>query len=95
MMAKMSFGSTGAYSAARHGVHGFAESMFEDIRNDGVRVTSLYPGYINTRLISSDTKLDRAKMIQLDDIAHVVDMLITMPATTCPTEIVLRPQKNP
>ena len=95
MMAKMSFGSTGAYSAARHGVQGFAKSMFEDVRSDGVRVTSLHPGYINTRLISADTKMDREKMIQLDDIAHVVDMLITMPSTTCPTEIILRPQKTP
>jgi short-subunit dehydrogenase len=95
MMAKMSFGSTGAYSAARHGIQGFAESMFEDVRNDGVRVTSLHPGYVNTRLIAADTKLDREKMIQLSDISHVINMLITMPPTTCPTEIILRPQQNP
>ena len=95
MLAKMSFGSTGAYSAARHGIQGFAESMFEDVRNDGVRVTSLHPGYVDTRLIAANTKLDREKMIQLPDISHVIDMLINMPPTTCPTEIILRPQQNP
>ena len=95
MMAKMSFANTGAYSAARHGVQGFAESLFEEARDDGVRVTSIHPGYINTRLIVPDTKLDREKMIQLADIAHIFQMLITLPSSACPTEIILRPQKNP
>jgi 3-oxoacyl-[acyl-carrier protein] reductase len=95
MMARMSFKSTGAYSAARHGIQGFSESMFEDVRDDCVRVTSLHPGYINTRLIVPNTRLDRQKLIQLADISHVINMLITMPLTTCPTEIILRPQQNP
>jgi NADP-dependent 3-hydroxy acid dehydrogenase YdfG len=39
--------------------------------------------------------LDRSKMIQPQDIAQTVLFVLTSPATCCPVEITVRPQRSP
>jgi NADP-dependent 3-hydroxy acid dehydrogenase YdfG len=39
--------------------------------------------------------LDRSKMIQADDVAQAVQFVLNAPATSCPVEITIRPQKSP
>ncbi len=94
MLAKTGMRNAGGYAAARHGIQGFAESMFEDVREDGVRVSLIHPGFVNTPLIRSD-RLDRSKMIQTEDIATLVEMLVRLPPTACVVETLIRPQRSP
>jgi NADP-dependent 3-hydroxy acid dehydrogenase YdfG len=39
--------------------------------------------------------IDKALMIQPEDIAQTVLFVLSMPATACPTEIVILPQRSP
>jgi NADP-dependent 3-hydroxy acid dehydrogenase YdfG len=39
--------------------------------------------------------LDRTKMIQADDVAQAVLYVVSAPATSCPVEITIRPQRTP
>jgi NADP-dependent 3-hydroxy acid dehydrogenase YdfG len=39
--------------------------------------------------------LDRAKMIQADDVAQSVLYVLNSPLTACPVEITIRPQRTP
>ena len=74
MLAKMAMKNSSGYSAARHGIQGFAESMFEDVREHGVRVSLIHPGFVNTKLVHSEG-MDPAKMIQTEDIAELARII--------------------
>ncbi len=39
-----------AYSAAKHALHGFFDSIRQEIADDGIRVTMVLPGYIRTQI---------------------------------------------
>jgi NADP-dependent 3-hydroxy acid dehydrogenase YdfG len=82
------------HCALRHAQAGFAKALFEDVREDGVRVTLVHPGFVNTPLVNSKG-MDRSKMIQLNDISEMIVTAVTLPNTTCVTELTLRPQRSP
>ena len=83
------------YCAAKFGLLGFAGSLFEDIREKGIKVCSILPGVVNTDMHKDDPKLEESKMIQPEDVAQTVAFVLSMPGNVCPTEITLMPQKNP
>jgi NAD(P)-dependent dehydrogenase (short-subunit alcohol dehydrogenase family) len=82
------------YCVARHAQAGFARALFEDVREDGVGVTLLHPGFVNTALVSRD-RLDPAKMIQADDTAELAAQAVLLPRTACIVEMTVRPQRSP
>ena len=92
---KMGFAGGGAYCASKHGVMGFSEAIFEDVREHGVKVCAICPGYVRTDLISARGGLDPEKMLQPEDVADAVLFVAKSAQTACPTEIVLRPQRTP
>ncbi len=91
---KTSHKGSAAYCASKHGVIGFAGSVFEDVREKGIKVSAICPGFVNTDMITG-RNLDPEKMIQPEDVADAVLFVATFPATGCPTEIVIRPQRTP
>lgn len=89
----LSFAGSGVYCSSKHALNGLSGSVFEDLREYGIKVSSICPGYVNTSTPSAN--LDAKKMIQPDDVAHTVRFIIDFPATGCPTEITILPQRNP
>jgi len=87
--------NTAAYSASKFGVIGFTQSLFEEVREHGIKVSVILPGFVDTPLIPPNKRLDRSKMIQPDDIADTVLFVLTTPLTSCPVEITVRPQQTP
>jgi NADP-dependent 3-hydroxy acid dehydrogenase YdfG len=84
-----------AYSASKFGLIGFTQSLYEEVREHGIKVAVILPGFVDTPLIPPNRQLDRTKMIQADDIAQTVIFVLTSPATCCPVEITVRPQRTP
>ena len=84
-----------AYSASKFGLIGFTQSLYEEVREHGIKVAVILPGFVDTPLIPPNRQLDRSKMIQADDIAQTVLFVLTSPATCCPVEITVRPQRTP
>jgi NADP-dependent 3-hydroxy acid dehydrogenase YdfG len=82
------------YCVARHAQAGFARALFEDVRETGVRVTLLHPGFVNTSLVNTD-RVDPARMIQVEDISEMIALAVTLPNTACVTEMTVRPQRSP
>lgn len=89
-----SYSGAGAFLATSRGLDGYADALFEDVREYGTKVCTIRPGFVNTPLVDSN-RLDRSCMIQPEDIARTVIFVLTMPLSTCPTEITLRPQRSP
>ena len=84
-----------AYSASKFGLIGFTQSLYEEVRERGIKVSVILPGFVDTPLIPPNRQLDRSKMIHPDDIAQAVHYVLTSPATCCPVEITVRPQRTP
>ena len=89
-----SYSGAGAYLATSRGLDGYADALFEDVREYGTKVCTIRPGFVNTMLVDS-SRLDRKRLIQPSDIARTVLFVLTMPENTCLTEITLRPQRSP
>jgi short-subunit dehydrogenase len=84
-----------AYSASKFGLIGFTQSLYEEVREHGIKVSVILPGFVDTPMIPSVKHLDRSKMIQAEDVAQAVLYVLNAPATACPVEITIRPQRNP
>ena len=84
-----------AYSASKFGLIGFTQSLYEEVREHGIKVAVILPGFVDTPMIPPVKHLDRSKMIQADDVAQAVQFVLSAPATSCPVEITIRPQRSP
>lgn len=82
------------YSASKHALNGFSGCMYEDVRDFGIKVSTIMPGFVDTDL-TAELGLNGKHMIQAQDIADAVSYVLQTSATCCPTEIVIRPQQRP
>lgn len=82
------------YNSSKAALKSYAGCLYEDVRELGIKVVTIYPGLVNTAMNSGD-KFDDNKMIQPDDIASAVNWSLKLPDSACPTEITIRPQRSP
>jgi 3-oxoacyl-[acyl-carrier protein] reductase len=83
-----------AYAASKWGLNGLSYSLAEELRGYNIRVAVICPGSTNTEL-SPHTGKDPAKMLQPEDVAHAVGMLVTQSAQSFVSEILMRPTQKP
>jgi 3-oxoacyl-[acyl-carrier protein] reductase len=83
-----------AYSASKWGLNGLSYSLAEELRGHNIRVAVICPGSTNTDL-SPHVGKDPAKMLQPEDVAHAVAMLVTQSPRSFVSEILLRPTLKP
>jgi len=83
-----------AYAASKWGLNGLSYSVAEELREFGIRVSVVCPGSTNTEL-SPHAGKDPQRMLQPDDVAHAVAMLVTQAPQSFVSEIVLRPTLKP
>ena len=87
--------SGSAYAASKFGLIGFTQSLFEEVREHNIKVAVILPGFVDTPMIPPVKHLDRSRMIQAEDVAQTVLFILNAPATSCPVEITIRPQRTP
>ena len=83
-----------AYAASKWGLNGLSYSVAEELRVHSIRVSVICPGSVDTEL-SPHVGKDSRKMLQPDDVAHVVGMLVTQAPQSFASEILLRPTMKP
>jgi 3-oxoacyl-[acyl-carrier protein] reductase len=85
-----------AYAASKTGLHGLTVSVAEELRDYGIRVSLVCPGSVDTEISPQFTSgKDRNRMLQPDDIAHIVAMLATQAPRSFISEVVVRPALKP
>ena len=82
------------YSASKHALNGFSGCLYEDVRDFGIKVSTIMPGFVDTAL-TGDLDLNAANMIQPQDVADAVGYILQSSGSCCPTEVVIRPQQRP
>lgn len=83
-----------AYAASKWALKGLTISAAEELRGQGIRVSLICPGSVDTDLVPDRGK-NRAAMLQAEDVAHAVAMLVTQAPRSFVSEILLRPTHKP
>jgi NAD(P)-dependent dehydrogenase (short-subunit alcohol dehydrogenase family) len=83
-----------AYAASKWGLNGLSYSVAEELRAHNIRVSVICPGSVDTEL-SPHAGKDSRKMLQPEDVAHVIAMLVTQAPQSFVSEILLRPTMKP
>jgi 3-oxoacyl-[acyl-carrier protein] reductase len=83
-----------AYAASKWGLNGLTYSLAEELRGHNIRVAVICPGSTNTELSPHEGK-DPAKMLQPEDVAHAVEMLVRQSPQSFVSEILMRPTQKP
>jgi 3-oxoacyl-[acyl-carrier protein] reductase len=83
-----------AYAASKWGLNGLSYSVAEELRGHNIRVSVICPGSVNTEL-SPHAGKDHSRMLQPEDVAHAVAMLVTQAPQSFVSEILLRPTLKP
>ena len=84
----------GAYCASKAGLNQFSESLMQEVRHDGIRVSYIMPGSVSTDFGGRGTAKE-GWAIGAEDVAQVVMDLIAMPTRTLPSRIEMRPSQPP
>jgi 3-oxoacyl-[acyl-carrier protein] reductase len=92
---KNAFKNGSIYCASKWGLMGLTECMAEDLREYGIRVSVICPGSVATEFGSPASKKNPQKMLQPDDIAHAVEMLVTQAPQSFVSEVLIRPTQKP
>ena len=91
---KNTFANGGLYCASKWGLQGLSGCMAEDLREYGIRVSTVCPGTVATEFTPKAGK-DVSRLLQPEDIAHVVEMLATQGAQSFVSEVQMRPLRKP
>jgi NAD(P)-dependent dehydrogenase (short-subunit alcohol dehydrogenase family) len=83
-----------AYAASKWGLNGLTYSVAEELRAHNIRVAVICPGSTNTDLGPHAGK-DPGKMLQPEDVAHIVGMMVTQSPQSFASEVILRPTQKP
>lgn len=79
------------YNASKFGVRGFSESLFKEVRYDGIKVTCFYPGSIQTKFFSDADSESHSNMMQPEDVAEVLIHVLETPDNFLINDITMRP----
>ena len=81
----------GAYNVTKFGVRGFSESLMKELREDGIKVTCVYPGSIETDFFEIAEADMSPNPMKVDDVAETILHVIDTPDNYLVSEIVMRP----
>ncbi len=85
-----------AYNASKFGLNGFTEAMMQDVRYDGIRVSTIMPGSVDTDFAAQPgSKKRETWKLTGDDIARAIVDLYKYPKSSLASRIELRPSQPP
>jgi NAD(P)-dependent dehydrogenase (short-subunit alcohol dehydrogenase family) len=81
-----------AYNASKFGLNGFSEAMMQDVRYDGIRVSYVMPGSVDTAF-SGRGSGEASWKLAGEDVARAVVDIVKFPARALASRIELRPSQ--
>jgi NAD(P)-dependent dehydrogenase (short-subunit alcohol dehydrogenase family) len=95
-LAGTNFFPTGsAYNASKFGLTGFTQSIMLDLRQHGIRVSTIMPGSVATYFNGHTPSEEDAWKIQPEDIGEMTVNLMKLNPRTLPSKIEVRPSMPP
>jgi len=85
------FAGATAYNASKFGLVGFTQALMLDVRNYGIKTTTILPGSVSTNFNNHKPSEKDAWKIQPEDLGQMVIDLLKMNPRTLPSKIEVRP----
>jgi len=84
-----------AYNASKFGLNGFSEALMQEVRHDGIKVSYICPGSVNTDFGGDTASPEKAWQLQPADIAETIIDLLSFDRRALPSKIEIRPSAPP
>jgi 3-oxoacyl-[acyl-carrier protein] reductase len=84
-----------AYNASKFGLNGFSEALMQEVRHDGIKVSYIMPGSVNTEFGGDEPGGEKSWQLQPSDIARVVIDLLRHDPRALVSRVEIRPSKPP
>ena len=84
-----------AYNASKFGLNGFSEALMQEVRHDGIKVSYIMPGSVNTEFGGDSPSDEKSWQLTPADIARVVVDLLHHDDRSLPSRVEIRPSKPP
>ncbi|MFL6227308.1 MAG: SDR family oxidoreductase [Pyrinomonadaceae bacterium] len=84
-----------AYNASKFGLNGFSEALMQEVRQDGIKVSYVMPGSVNTAFGGDSPDDSKSWQLQPADIARVVLDLLRHDERSLPSRVEIRPSRPP
>ena len=84
-----------AYNASKFGLNGFSEALMQEVRHEGIKVSYIMPGSVNTEFGGDEVSDEKSWQLQPEDVAEVVMNLLAAPDRALPSRVEIRPSKPP
>jgi short-subunit dehydrogenase len=92
---KYGFPGGGIYGSTKFALIGLAESLYRELAPQGIRITSLCPGWVNTEMAKeARAPLLNDEMIQPNDLLNTIRYLLNLSPNVCIKEVVLEMVKS-
>lgn len=85
------------YSSLKVGLRAFLKGLFWELRDYGIKITSILPGVTDTDLTGKLKEItsDTSRLMTTEAIENAVRFALTVPANVCPLEIAVINQQTP
>jgi short-subunit dehydrogenase len=85
------------YSSLKVGLRAFSKGLFWEMRDHGIKITSILPGVTDTELTGKLKKVttDTSRLMTTEAIENAVKFALTVPVNVCPLEISVINQQTP
>ena len=84
-----------AYNASKFGLNGFSEALMQEVRHDGIKVSYVMPGSVNTEFGGDTVSAEKSWQLQPADVARVVTDLLAHDERSLPSRVEIRPSRPP
>ena len=92
MSGKRSKGSLASYSMSKFALMSLCQTMRNEGWDQGIRVTAICPGWVNTDMAKGINNFPKMDMTQAKDIADICSNLLALPNSSVPFEVAINCQ---
>ena len=86
-----SFSNSTAYVSSKYALKGFADSLRTELRDYNVKVSSIYPGAIDSEFWDAiNVDFARHEMLSIDDLSETILHVIEAPNSSVIEDVVVR-----
>ena len=86
------------YSSLKVGLRAFLKGLFWEMRDHGIKITSILPGVVDTELtgkLQNITQEQKERLMSVETVVEMVMFALSVPANACPLELAVINQQTP
>jgi len=86
------------YSSLKVGLRAFLKGLFWEMRDHGIKITSILPGVVDTELtgkLKDITREQQERLMSADAVVDMVMFALSVPQNACPLELAVINQRTP